>query len=521
MDLVQKLRNISWCNEPWSVPVLSEEAKQLLNHPTEITRPAIIDDIEEIIKRSDKFPVEFPIETVRLKQLKTRIPVEKLQENIRSTYPLLHERVLVLMANFLIYKKKYGSNIEKEFYSNMSVPELIDRILKKRAICFMSRRDIYKLRTGELSEGGWESIGTAEEKPPLVLADCLSYDELKLSALLYVSGRTACINDGARKNAGVVNEDNIETEAIIIGIIGPRFQRPDRVDCEDILITEEQNRPENGYGAESSGEPATAKQMWRKLWADFYQIPSVTYADLTRTVHPIEEAASDWRVITERYSRRPCSSDVFDAAVYARRVALVADTVLLEAGARAASAGRAAFLNVVGAGLGVWRITSHQPDLYVLTFLERIQSLLSDGALDNVSDVNFSYIPDGGCVLSSFKSTSESGGDPSTTDKKIFLKSETHPRGGISVQVQDREPSSSLCGEHAGKLLVLTYAWDGNAHPGNEFWVGGLTTSGDPAAACSTQVAELHNAHINPAVCGHNTRVAAYRRFRSIHVDSI
>ncbi|KAM3958720.1 LOW QUALITY PROTEIN: uncharacterized protein ACR2FA_007240 [Aphomia sociella] len=508
MDVVKKLNSIVWCKEPWGAPIISEEAKQLLKQCTDITQPEIIDDVQEIIRRSNEFPIKFPIDTVRLEKLKTRIPMEKLQENIRSTYPLLHERVLVLMANFLIYKRKYGSNIEKELYAEMTVPELIDRILKKRAICFMKRQDVYLLRSGEKGEGGWESIGTAEEKPPLVLADCLSYDELKLSALLYVSGRTACINDGARKNAGVVNEDNIETEAIIIGVIGPRFQRPGRVDCEDILITEEQNRPENGYGAESSGEPATAKQMWRKLWADFYQFPSVTYAELTSRVSLAGVAARDARLYTSRYARRPRSRAVFDAAMYARRLALLADTALVEA-ARAAAAGRAAFLDVVGAGLGVWKISPHQLDLYVLTFLDRIHSLLSDGALNNVSDVNFAYIKPGDYVLPLFKS--KTAGNASTTEKKLFLENKSHPNGGISVQVQDREPSSSLCGEHAGKLLVLTYAWDGNAHPGNEFWLGKLTTSGDPAAACSTQVAELHNAHINPSVCAHNARVAARR----------
>lgn len=55
---------------------------------------------------------------------------------------------------------------------------------------------------------------------------------------------------------------------------------------------------------------------------------------------------------------------------------------------------------------------------------------------------------------------------------------------------------------------MVSYAWDGNSLPGNEFWAGALSSSGDPAAASSTQVAELHNAHINPTVCAENLRIA-------------
>ena len=41
---------------------------------------------------------------------------------------------------------------------------------------------------------------------------------MKLSAMVYVSGYTECINDGERRNRGVVNEDNVEQEAVIIGM---------------------------------------------------------------------------------------------------------------------------------------------------------------------------------------------------------------------------------------------------------------------------------------------------------------
>lgn len=44
---------------------------------------------------------------------------------------------------------------------------------------------------------------------------------------------------------------------------------------------------------------------------------------------------------------------------------------------------------------------------------------------------------------------------------------------------------------------------------GNEFWNGYLESSGDPAAACSSQVTELHNSKINPRACGASLHVAS------------
>lgn len=78
-------------------------------------------------------------------------------------------------------------------------------------------------------------------------------------------------------------------------------------------------------------------------------------------------------------------------------------------------------------------------------------------------------------------------------------------------------------------LPIVSWAWDSNALPGNEFWVVCkktknirkvvcnfpifyqklLSSSGDPAAACSTLITELHNPHINSLmVNGSNLHIA-------------
>ena len=60
---------------------------------------------------------------------------------------------------------------------------------------------------------------------------------------------------------------------------------------------------------------------------------------------------------------------------------------------------------------------------------------------------------------------------------------------------------------------------------GNEYWLGMLASSGDPAAACSSAVAELHNWRINPRISAEYLRVASPRTgtistFRD-YVDSL
>lgn len=156
--------------------------------------------------------------------------------------------MIPLIATWLKYKREYGSSVEKKLYENMGLLQFIQRLLEKRAIEFYGPDDCWKLIDGKSGEGGWDTVGTDQEKEPLVLVKCLSYDEIKLSSMMILSSHTEFINDGARDNRGIVpnNTESCQSRGVIMGVIGARFERIRLMEYQDIVVTPLQNSMENG-----------------------------------------------------------------------------------------------------------------------------------------------------------------------------------------------------------------------------------------------------------------------------------
>ena len=72
----------------------------------------------------------------------------------------------------------------------MDLTGFANRLLTKRPKTFFQKYDKYLLRNGVQGNGGFEKIGTSHEVEPLYLKDYLSYDEIKVSALLSVSSES-------------------------------------------------------------------------------------------------------------------------------------------------------------------------------------------------------------------------------------------------------------------------------------------------------------------------------------------
>ncbi|XP_016980131.1 uncharacterized protein LOC108045344 [Drosophila rhopaloa] len=451
----------------------SDFAERLFDQCRQVEKPNITLDLNNFKKLSEKFPAEFPIDSCRVKaQPEDRS--ERIREQIASAYPVIHERTLMLYISFLEHKLKFGSDQEKRMYQNMTVVDFVQRLLAKRCVWFFGGGDYYHTMDGETGFDGFEDVGTPAEKHPLKLTSVLSYDEIKLAALLYVSTHSEFINSGRRENAGEVtqNKDTIEREGVIIGLIGGRFERPYVMEYQDIMITQTQNTQARGYGSTNTSTPSGDL---RRIWRDFYGEPKdFIYEEVSEKDDRIE-------MVPEGF---------FDHQIMGKRYAISFDTLLIEADSRAAKMGKPAYIHVVGIGLGVWRVSQRQTRTFFESFEDRLRALGS--RLSHIGVVRFS----------SFHSAHVGG----LYDGAVFPV-DGHPQGGIRIRNSNRNPADKLAED---MLLVVTYAWDGNALPGNEFWSGSLAGSGDPAAACSTLISELQNPHINVGyMSGSNLHVAS------------
>ena len=406
-----------------------------------------------------------------------------IKDQARHVRPLMHKKVKQLLLDFLAHKKQYGTPIEKALYKNMPLAQFFGRLLIKRPLMFMTGSDQYLLRrNGQQGSGGFDTIGTDKEKSPLVLEEYISYDEMKLAALLGVSVPTYFINDGARNNSAQPGEPGtFEEQGVYTALVGTRFERPGFMEWQDIIVTPEQNTAANGYGQKAKIE--NVKTQWVRLWAKFYGVGLVTF----------EEAQKD---TTKRFIAIESSGIIFtepsmylDTAVYKKRVRMMIDPFLVDANDRGKTQKKKVYAHIVGLGLGVWKKHKIQQKL----MLDAYADALTELNLPNLADLDFSYFGD------AYMLGEVTVGGEFTNKNKNKVK----------INFSQRNPAAKLTGVDKDKLLVAMYAWDGNAYPGNEYWGGALTASGDPAAACCSTIPELQNPLINPYVSYKNVFVTA------------
>ena len=188
----------------------------------------------------------------------------------KNVHPLMHKEVWYFISKFLAHKCEYGTEKEKTLYEFMTPNQFVNRLLTNRPLMFMLSEDQYILRNGTKGKGGFEKIGTDSETAPLILENYLSYDEMQIAALLGVSTPTYFINNGRRNNNGIKDTPkSFEEYGIYVGLVGARFEKPNVMEWQHMIITPEQNTQDNGYGKNGHQSP---QRLLLNLWAGFYGI---------------------------------------------------------------------------------------------------------------------------------------------------------------------------------------------------------------------------------------------------------
>eukprot|EP00906_Rhabdomonas_costata_P004018 RCo006027 len=429
-----------------------------------------------LVASSDAFAalVPFPTTHNRISSIAGQDPRrrQEIVEQARSVRIVACEDAKGLLKTFLEVKRKTGSAREKELYSGMTWAVLLDRLISQRPLVFMDSTDEYHL-VGPRREGagGFEQIGTDQEAGALQLKELLSYDEMALSALFGVSTPTFFINSGGRNNQGRPGEPGtFEPKGVYVGLVGARFERdsPPLMEYRHMVVSPHCT-PEHGYGAVGAREhPDPMLQMW----ASFYGLKHFPSFD---EVHEKPESKFNFLKVKD---------DVYlHVMVYKQRMHLSVLPFLYDAHMRAESCGKKAYCHVVGLGLGVWMLTAQQAKI----MLEVYANVLHSYKLSGISDIDFSFFPSD-CTALGGKADGE------------VLHTDSGSR--VAVHFSKRDPAQPL--NDPNKLLVAMYAWDSNSYPGNEYWIDHLTSSGDPAAACCSTIAELQNPAINPTLCSDN-----------------
>jgi len=359
---------------------------------------------------------------------------------------LVSKETISLIKSFLTYKIEHGTQIEKNFFKGVSPAQYIKRMITKRPLAFYGGEDRWMLRDGTTGMGDWEKVGMDEGLP---IEDYMTYDELAVSSLLTASTPTPFINDGNRYNDGKVTFHSPYPEGYYLGQVGARFEKRDLMEYQFMIVEKGVERIGGLYN----------------IWARFYDIDHFpTFKEAEMKMATTEGGVASRDATHSGHFIKIDDSIYFDIQIYQKRVHNLARIFLHEANRRGQERSLRAFCYVIGLGLGTWKLCEEQEELMIAVYIDLLKK-------EQFPHVGILY---------------------------LAWMDQDHPEealNGVRVMFGRREPVEPL---PPGYVLVAQYAWDSNAYPGNEYWCGKLSTSGDPAAAACSLLPYLQNPEYNP-----------------------
>ena len=344
--------------------------------------------------------------------------------------------------------------MERQFYAGMEVHDLVYRLLTKRPIVFYLASDSYLLQNLKSGSGGFERVKETRNG----LDNLQSYDEQQLSALLSMTSSTIFINDGSRGNCGRKQPYNpllplFQRRGVLTGCIGARFEKPNYMEWQHVMVTEEQNTVPNGYGAVRHSIANSERLELLRVWATFYGVRYFpTYSEVQELRRRDVDTFSDTYIIVPSNSGGPPS--YFNKILYFRRMRLSIAPFLRDANKRVQLSQydllndtyrhRSAHCVAVGLGLGAWLMLPQQVDILLAVYAD----ILSNEDFPFISDLTFNWFsPDKNCG-GSYDGENFSG---------LGLGKNKH----IRIHFNNNNPNQV---QDEGTLLVVQYAWDSNRY---------------------------------------------------------
>lgn len=450
-----------------------------------------LDTFDTLVQKSRNFgaTIEFKTENNRIENLGTTDELKiDIARHAMHAYPVVHEKVLRLIDGFLNFKKQHGTTIEKEFYNGQYCDSIsyINRLIKKRPVVFYDHIDKTTERDGGICCPGKSHLIGTDAAAAASLYDYISYDEMALGAFIGISSPTYCINNVSRKNFGRKDEDNTYINKIIfVGIVGARFERAGRMECEHMLVSPSNGKKQEGlntikpehYGFYATYNHVNPLTIWKKFYNN-YTFP--TYAEAQKQAEECVNGMGRFCPINN-------GASYLDNWIYKERMRITLLTFLTEAQKRGTQYGQQVYVHLSGLGLG--KTWSKHPQQQGHIMREICADLLKKYKFPNITDLDLAYWPD--CAGDS--KTELENGKINSSDSSWYFEADEYR---VKIHWSQNAPAQNT-EDKQDKLIVASYAWDSNAFPGNEYYVGALDQSDDPAAASGSTIAELHNCEIN------------------------
>jgi len=322
----------------------------------------------------------------------------------------------------------------------------------------------------------------------------LTRDQIMISSLLNICSPTLFINNCGKNNSCKPGQEGkFEKEGIFSGIIAPRLDIAGEYDWRQLMITKQQNTKNNGYGTKEAPVNTLMKTFVKLYGIDNFP-----------TYDEVEERIKKGSTNYLRIKISNNENGYLDLTLYQKRMQLTFIPMLLMYNKIGDIIQRSLFLRTASIGTGEYLGALKDLNTDLIKNLNTIQiniikNTLVQHQLIAIKHVTFNW----------FGGHFTNPGTKETFADHIDLNNEQR----ITWCYAAVDLAVSLPTSHADYFLAVNYPWDGNAYPGNEYWLGGFALSLDPAAASGSLIGEIQNPDINPAYLNRIVPIATAQQY--------